>query len=303
MRFVLLLRFLYMLCPMQEKVLLASYTTWKVGGEALWLAEPKLSEIRELVAWAQERSIPLYFLGRGSNVLIDDGGLPGLVILTRNSLTELRREGDNIIAGSGVFLPHLSKFAAKEGFSGFEFLIGIPGTVGGAIAMNAGLTVFRPREIAETVKDFDLINLDGSIETLTMKDVQASYRYTDLLNGKRLILQARFSLTEEGNPYEIKNNTFARLAERKRKQPLDKLTAGSTFKSPSGSHGAGWYIEQAGLKGVQVGGARVSPVHANWIENLGSATAEDIRQLIIHIQSTVESKIGIKLEPEVRFLP
>jgi UDP-N-acetylmuramate dehydrogenase len=282
---------------------LAQNTTWQIGGLAHYLAEPTIDEAPNLLKWAYEQEIPIYFLGRGSNVLIDDAGIPGLVILTRNSFTELRREGNHIIAGSGVFLPHLSKFAAREGFSGFEFLIGIPGTVGGAVAMNAGLTVFRPREMTAIVKDFDVLNLDGSIETLTMKDVNAGYRYTDLLDRKRLVLQVRFRLEEEGDPDKIRRNTFDHLAERKRKQPLDKPTAGSTFKSPPGSKGAGWYIEQAGFKGFQIGSARVSPVHANWIENLGGATAADINQLMSHIQSSVKTRMGINLESEVRFLP
>ncbi|WP_225880350.1 UDP-N-acetylmuramate dehydrogenase [Anabaenopsis elenkinii] len=290
-------------CNIQQKVLLAPYTTWKIGGYPQYLAEPNLETAPKLVTWAYEQEIPIYFVGRGSNVLIDDAGLPGLVILTRNSLTELRRDGDKIIAGSGVFLPQLSKFAAREGFSGFEFLIGIPDTVGGAIAMNAGLTVFRPREMTAIVKNFDVLNLDGTIETLTMEDVHAGYRHTDLLNGNRLILQARFCLQEEGDPDEIRRNTFDHLAERKRKQPLDKPTAGSTFKSPPGSKGAGWYIQEAGLKGFQIGAARVSPMHANWIENLGGATAADVRQLITHIQKTVKAELGINLETEVRFLP
>lgn len=286
----------------QEYELLQPYTTWKIGGVARWLAEPTLDEVPKLVNWAVEREIPIYFLGRGSNVLIDDAGLPGLVILTRNSMTQLYREGGQIVAGSGVFAPKLSKFAAREGFAGFEFLIGIPGTVGGALALNAGLTVFRPREMVSIVENFDVLNLDGSIETLTMQDVNASYRKTDLLDGNRLILQVRFRLEEQGNPDEIRQNTFEHLAERKRKQPLDKPTAGSTFKSPPGSKGAGWYIEQAGLKGFQMGEARVSPIHANWIENLGGATATDVRQLMTHIQTTVKDRMGTHLEPEIRFL-
>jgi UDP-N-acetylmuramate dehydrogenase len=286
----------------QKEVALASYTTWQIGGPARYFAEPTSKELPELLSWSFQKNIPVYFLGRGSNVLIDDAGLPGLVILTSQTLTGLWREDDCIVAESGVFSPHVSKLAAREGFSGFEFLIGIPGTVGGAVVMNAGLTVFRPREMTDVVKDFDVLHLDGTVETLTMQDVHAGYRRTDLLDGQRLILQVRFRLDTKGNPDEIKRDTFAHLAERKRKQPLDKPTAGSTFKSPSGSKGAGWYIEQAGLKGFQLGGARVSPVHANWIENLGGATAADVRQLITHIQHTVADRLGIALETEVRFL-
>lgn len=287
---------------LQENIILSSYTTWKIGGPARWLAEPTLDEVPTLLAWAHEQAIPVYFLGRGSNVLIDDKGLPGLVILTRNSMTELRRDSDCIVAGGGTFLPHVSQFAAREGFSGFEFLIGIPGTVGGAIAMNAGLTVFRPREMVSIVKNLDVVNPDGSVETLSIKDVNCQYRETDILNNKRFVLRARFRLEDEGDPETIRHNTFEHLAERKRKQPLDKPTAGSTFKSPPGSKGAGWYIEQAGLKGYQLGEARVSPVHANWIENLGEATAADVRRLISHIQATVEACYGLKLESEIIFL-
>ena len=286
----------------QENQPLAPYTTWRIGGPARWLAEPTVDEVPKLVVWARENEIPIYFLGRGSNVLINDSGLPGLVILTRNSMTHLYREGNQIVSGSGVFLPKLSKFAAREGFSGFEFLIGIPGTVGGALALNAGLSVFRPREMVSVVEDFDVLNPDVSIETLTMQDVHVGYRQTDLLDGNRLVLQVRFRLEEEGDPDEIRCNTFEHLAERKRKQPLDLPTAGSTFRSPAGSKSAGWYIEQAGLKGVQIGAARVSPVHANWIENLGGATAADVRRLIEQIQKAVESLFQVQLEPEVRFL-
>lgn len=287
---------------LQENISLAPYTTWKIGGPARWFAEPSDEEVSQLISTSFRKNIPVYFLGRGSNILIGDDGLDGLVILTANSMTTLQREGNQIIAGSGVFLPHLSKFAARQGFSGFEFLIGIPGTVGGALAMNAGLTVFRPREMVEIVDSFDVINPDGSLETLTMKDVQTGYRQTSLLKDNRFILRVRFRLEHEGNPEEIRRNTLEHLAERKRKQPLDKPTVGSTFKSPPGSKGAGWYIEQAGLKGYQVGGIRVSPVHANWLENMGGATAADVRCLMEHIQHTVQSECGVTLESEVVYL-
>jgi UDP-N-acetylmuramate dehydrogenase len=289
-------------CQLNPHISLASYTTWKIGGPARWLSEPTVDQVPELVSWAKEQAIPVYFLGRGSNVLIDDAGLPGLVILTRNSMDRLFQEGNRIVAGSGVFLPHLSKFAAREGFSGFEFLIGIPGTVGGALAMNAGLTVFRPREMASIVESFDVINPDGRIETLTIADINPSYRKTDLISSNRFVLQVRFRLEHEGNPDKIRRNTFEHLTERKRKQPLDKLTTGSTFKSPPGSKGAGWYIEHAGLKGFQIGGARVSQVHANWIENLGYAKAADIKKLMMHIQERVETFHKIELEPEIIYL-
>lgn len=287
----------------RQDIPLAGYTSWKIGGTARWLIEPNIDELPHALAWAWQQGIPVIFLGRASNVLIGDAGLSGLVILTRNSLTGLYREKEYIVAESGVFLPHVSTFAARQGFSGFEFLIGIPGTVGGALVMNAGLTVFHPREMVEIVKDFDVLNLDGSTETLTMEDVNAGYRHTDLLDGQRFVLKVRFRLEHKDNPEIIRHTTFEHLAERKRKQPLDKPTVGSTFKSLPTGKGAGWYIEHSGLKGFQIGGVRVSPIHANWIENVGNATAADVHKLIQHIQNVVKSRMGVELEPEVRFLP
>lgn len=288
--------------PIRQNTVLAPLTSWKIGGPARYLAEPTEDEAPHLVSWAAGNDVPVYFLGRGSNVLIPDAGLPGLVILTRNSMCGLERAHDRISAGAGVSLPRLSSFAANEGFTGFEFLIGIPGTVGGAIVLNAGLTVFRPREMTSIVESFDLLDAAGAVSTHTMHDIHAGYRHTDLFQGDRMVLRARFKLEEAGDPAIIHQNTLDHLRERKSKQPLDKPTAGSTFCSPPGTKGAGWYIEQAGLKGFRIGGAVVSQKHANWIENIGGATALDIRSLIDHIQSKVYTRLGIHLEPEVRFM-
>lgn len=277
-------------------------TTWKVGGPARYLAEPTEDEAPGLIKWAVETGIPIYFLGRGSNVLVADEGLPGLVLLTKNSMCRLEHNNDYIIAGAGVSLPRLSSFAASKGYSGFEFLAGIPGTVGGATVLNAGLTVFRPREMRSIIESFDLVDLKGEMSLHSMDDVHVGYRKTDLLIGTRMVIRARFKLEETGDPSEIHQITLEHLQERKRKQPLNKPTAGSTFRSPPGSNGAGWYIEQSGLKGFQIGGAMVSQKHANWIENTGNATSSDIRRLIEHIKSEVERKTGIHLDPEVQIL-
>lgn len=287
---------------LRENVPLANLTTWKVGGPALYLAEPAEDEVPGLIQWAVSSRLPVYFLGRGSNVLIPDAGLPGLVILTRNSLCRLERVGNHLVAGAGVSLPRLSSFAANEGYAGFEFMVGIPGTVGGAIALNAGLTVFRPRDMTAVVESFDLVDSAGAVSQHTMDDIHAGYRQTDLLRGDRMILRARFKLEEPGDPVIIHQNTIEHLRERKSKQPLDKPTAGSTFRSPPCTKGAGWHIEQAGLKGFRIGDAMVSQKHANWIENLGNATAADISTLIHHIQNEVFKQSGIHLEPEVRIL-
>lgn len=288
--------------PIQQGVSLAPLTTWKIGGPARWLAQPTVQEAPALYAWASKNSIPIYLLGRGSNVLIPDAGLPGLVILTKDSMADVRIENDLLVAEGGGFLAKVSNIASRAGWAGFEFLIGIPGTVGGAIVVNAGLTVYRPREMTAIVKDFDVLFEDGSVKTLTYEDVNVAYRQTDLLGKSNLVLSARFLLEEREAPSVIRKRTVEHLKERKSKQPLSQPTAGSTFKSVPEGKGAGWYIEQAGLKGFQIGGARVSAKHANWIENFGGAKATDVRGIIEEIQDRVHAKFGILLEPEPVFL-
>jgi UDP-N-acetylmuramate dehydrogenase len=214
----------------------------------------------------------------------------------------IERKDSVLIAESGASLPALAKTAAREGYTGFEFLIGIPGTVGGGIVMNAGLTVFRPREIAQVLVDFDTISVNGLQETLTAKDVHMGYRSSELQMGDRLVTKARFQLSEKGDPGEIRQASIEHHRERKSKQPLDKPTAGSTFKSPPGRKGAGYYIEKAGLKGHQIGGAVVSDKHANWIENSGEATSEDIQTLIEFIRKKVQEEHDVFLEVEVKIV-
>lgn len=288
--------------PMIEHCPLAPLTTWKVGGNARYLAEPNTEELPILLDWAKKKGLPVAFIGRGSNLLVADAGFDGLIILTRNTLTNICRDGEFLVAESGASLPALSKAAAREGFAGFEFLIGIPGTVGGGIVMNAGLTVFRPREIAQILVDFDTISLNGDSERLTSEDVKMGYRSSELQDGRRLVTKARFLLSEKGIPEDIRQASLEHHRERKSKQPLDKPTAGSTFKSPPGSKGAGYYIEKAGLKGHQIGGAAVSNKHANWIENTGEASSEDIKTLIKFVRKKVLEEQDILLEAEVKIL-
>lgn len=285
----------------QADVPLSNFTTWKVGGPAKWLIEPNSQEIHEVVTKAFAANVPVQFIGRGSNLLISDKGFNGLVILTRNSLTNIQRIENEIIAESGVSLPRLSKFAAAQGFKGYEFLIGIPGTVGGGIAMNCGLTVYQPQEITSVLIDFDVFDIDQLTvrSGLTMRDVNAAYRTTDIQNGRLFVIRARFKLEESGIPKEISAKTISHLRDRKSKQPLAMPTAGSTFKSMPEGKSAGWYIEQAGLKSSKVGGAKVSEKHANWIENTGDATAADILSLIQKIEKTVLEKFQVSLEREV----
>lgn len=169
--------------------------------------------------------------------------------------------------------------------------------------MNAGLTVFRPKEICEIVIDFETINTQTcEFANLTMKEINTTYRTTDLQGVDHLVTSARFKLGETGDPHQIHEATMAHLKDRKSKQPLSKPTAGSTFKSHPGGKSAGWYIEQAGLKGFRVGDAQVSEIHANWLENLGNAKSSEIIELMKTIEGRVYEKFGVKLEREVCYI-
>ncbi|MDP0500766.1 MAG: UDP-N-acetylmuramate dehydrogenase [Verrucomicrobiota bacterium JB022] len=289
-------------CQLRENVPLAPLTTWRIGGPARWLAEPSAAEVPALLEWARAEKLRVWWLGRGSNVLVDDAGLDGLVVLTREAMKQIGRKGDCIEAEAGVSLPRLAKFAAQEGYAGYEFLIGIPGTVGAAVAINAGFKQGDPRHMLALVHEADLIALDGSTRTVTMQEVNARYRYTDILETEELVLRARLKLERPGDPEEIRAETREHLLQRKRTQPLTRPTAGSVFKAIHDGTPAAVFIDRAGLKGLQEGGAIVSPKHANWIENAGGASARDVLRLVEQVQRRVGTEFGLDLEPEIRYL-
>lgn len=291
---------------LRENVPLAPLTTWRIGGPARYLAEPPAEELADVLAWARAAGLPVWILGRGSNVLIDDAGLPGLVILTRNIWQDIRREGGLLVAGAGASLPRLSKAAAAAGFTGFEFYIGIPGTVGGAVFMNAGFGPGDPRDTRAVLEDADLFLPGGGVSRVTAADLGMTYRHSALQEKEGpfaggIVTRARFRLEQPGAAAAIRDETRRHLAERKRKQPLTRPTAGSVFRASDGVPAA-IHIDRAGLKGFRVGDACVSPKHANWIENLGSASAADVRTLIDHVRNTVHAASGVTLEAEVREL-
>ena len=291
---------------LREHVPLAPLTTWRIGGPARYLAEPPAEKMPDLLAWARSAGLPVWILGRGSNVLIDDKGLSGLVILTRNIWQEIRHEGDFLVAGAGVSLPRLCKAAAAEGYSGFEFFIGIPGTVGGAVFMNAGFGPGDPRDTRAVLEDVGLVRRDGEVTRVPAADLRMDYRHSVLQDagnalGDAVVTDARFRLEHPGDAAAIRDETRKHLADRKRKQPLTRPTAGSVFRASDGVPAA-VHIDRAGLKGYRDGDACVSPKHANWIENLGHATAADVRALIDHVRTTVQKVFGVTLEPEVREL-
>lgn len=287
----------------REHAPLAERTTWRVGGPARWSCEPSATHLASVVAIARAHDVPTYVLGRGSNVLVDDEGLPGLLVSTRDGMRALNVVGSTLVAEAGVPLPTLARAAADLGFAGYEFLIGIPGTVGAGIAINAGLTARAVRDVAGVLIDADVLTSTGDLETWGAERLALRYRGSSVLDERAIVVRGRFALTERSDATTIRHRTAEHLAERRRKQPLSRPTAGSTFKQPSGGPPAGALIDGAGLKGLRVGKAMVSHKHANWIETEPGARAADVRELIERIRHDVDVRYGILLEREVRYLP
>jgi UDP-N-acetylmuramate dehydrogenase len=283
-------------------VSLKGLTTWKVGGLAQWYLEPKtLAETQAGLAWAKQQGLPVTIIGAGSNLLISDRGLAGLVICTRHLRhvdTQFDRETQSIVADAGKMVASLAWQAARRGWGGMEWSAGIPGTLGGAVVMNAGAHGHSMQEILIST---DVLNADGSIETLTNQDLNYSYRTSNLQGETKIVISAKFKLNAASEPEEIKARTFRDLEKRHSKQPYDRPSCGSVFRNPAPLYAAA-LIEELGLKGYRIGGAEVSTLHANFIINHKDATATEIRELIYFVQGQVMAKYDIELEPEVKML-
>lgn len=286
---------------LKKGVKLAPYTTWKIGGPATFFWEPTIEFLEPAITYCKRNKIKVYYLGRGSNVLINDKGLDGLVICTKRVLQNIEFKDQVVEAESGVPMPKLSKMVARRGYGGYEFLIGIPGSVGAGVAINAGLTAKKRLEVKDYLLEADILDETGQFRTVSKDDLEMRYRGSAALDQRWYIIKARFRLDELSTPEEINSKTVEHLRDRKRKQPLSKATAGSTFKQPEGGKAAGWYIDHAGLKGLQVGDAKVSEKHANWIENTGNASSEDVKNLMEIIVSKVQKEFSVVLEHEVSF--
>jgi UDP-N-acetylmuramate dehydrogenase len=288
-------------CLVQADVPLSSFTSFRVGGKAQWYGAPKYQDdLNALVAWGQEQGLPLTMLGAGSNLLVSDRGVDGLVISTRHLRNSTFRDNDAIVtASAGEPIARLAWKLAKKGWSGMEWAVGIPGTVGGAVVMNAGA---HQSCLADCLVNVVVLNANGTLELLTPEELEFSYRTSNLQgNRDRIVLQATFQLQPGFNPQAIHATTLNNLNQRKSSQPYDKPSCGSVFRNP-GSHAAGWLIEQLGLKGYQIGGAQVAHRHANFILNCGNAKAQDIFELICFVQEKVKSHWSLELETEVRML-
>ena len=291
---------------LKAQVSLADYTTWRVGGPAEWLAEPtQLDQLHELMTWAQHQQLPWRVIGAGSNLLISDAGLPGLTLCLRK-LQGMKLNSDTgvVDALAGEPIPTLARRAARAGLHGLEWAVGIPGTVGGAAVMNAGAQGGCTAERLISVDVIDLSENEGcpvTVRTLTNAELDFSYRHSRLQNSNLMVISARFQLEPGHDPAELSRVTSGNLTHRTTTQPYQWPSCGSVFRNPE-PHKAGQLIEALGLKGCCIGGAEVSPVHANFIVNKGKASATDILNLIALVQDKVRSRHGIDLHPEVKRL-
>ena len=287
-------------CLIKPHVSLAAFTSFRVGGPAQWYVAPKqFAELQASFEWAQAHDLPVTLLGAGSNLLISDRGLPGLVISTRRlRQNQFDPESGHVTVGAGEPLPLLAWHAAERGLQGMAWAVGIPGTVGGAVVMNAGA---HGGCTADYLVNAHVLLPDGTTKILTPQDLHYRYR-TSALQGKNwLVTQATFQLQPGFDPVALTALTSQHYNQRRTTQPYHLPSCGSVFRNPS-DYKAGWLIEQAGLKGYQIGGAQIAERHANFILNCGNAMASDIFRLIRHAQQQVEKHWSLQLEPEVRIL-
>lgn len=274
---------------------LAKYTTWEIGGPADLLLIPDDEEqLSRALALLHRHGVPWCVLGRGSNTLVSDKGVRGAVIKLGSGFDEVQIDGNTVTAGASYSFIKLSVIVGKEGLTGLEFAGGIPGTVGGAVYMNAGA---HHSDISRILQSADIIWEDGSRSVLGNEEMGFSYRHS-VLHGKRgIVVRAVFGL-QGGDRKEIAAAMASYKDRRRRTQPLTMPCAGSVFRNPPGDHAAR-LIEAAGLKGLREGAAEVSQVHANFIVNHGGARAEDVLTLMSRVQAIIEQQDGIKLVPEV----
>lgn len=298
------------LTPFQQKIVtllpkidlsftetMARHTSFRIGGEVEVMAFPKnAQELAEILSTCKQLSTKPAILGAGTNVLAPDDGLHGLVICLKDCMNGMEQLDDtHIRVAAGVTMTRAAVFAANLGLSGLEFAHGIPGTVGGGVYMNAGA---YGGEICQVCTSVDVMDLSGNLTTYTAEQMAFSYRHSRLEDEGGIVVSAVFALTPKPQE-EIKAQMKELMARRSASQPLELPSAGSAFKRPVGGYAAA-LIDQAGLKGYQVGGAAISTKHAGFAVNMGGATAEDVKNLLAQVSDKVFQNSGIRLEPEVR---
>lgn len=285
-------------CEYSETAFLSDYTSFKIGGKADVMVFPDtLEKIKAVVSFSDEQKLPVFILGKGSNLLVGDDGIKGVVINTCHfDKIELVDE-TTIVCQSGASLMRLCRFALENSLTGLEFAFGIPGTAGGAAYMNAGAYGGEMKDVLVKCEHLDVKGNEGSFSG---EELKLGYRKSVYSDSEYIVTSLTLRL-QKGSKEEIKAKMDDLMSRRKDKQPLEFPSAGSTFKRPEG-YFAGALIEQCGLKGYTVGGAQVSEKHAGFVINIGSATAKDVNELIAHCQKTVYENTGVLLEPEVKMI-
>ena len=282
--------------PFRENEPLAAHCTFKIGGPAQLFVQPQTEQqLCSAAALCKEQAVRYYLLGNGSNILFADEGFAGVVIDISALGSDIAVEGNMLTAGAGVRLVALCRAALEHGLSGLEFAYGIPGTVGGAVYMNAGAYGGEMKDVLTVVR---YLTAEGEVVQASAAELDLSYRHSIFEENGGCILSAQFAL-QPGNAADIRAKMDELMAKRVDKQPLDKPSAGSTFKRPAGAFAAA-LIDQCGLRGFRHGGAAVSDKHCGFVVNLGGATCADVLALCDEVRAIVKEKTGYELEKEIR---
>lgn len=282
---------------------LAPLVRWRIGGPADLLVDAAgTGDVAAALRLARQAGVPVFLLGDGSNMLIDSRGFRGLVLRIGRAMSALSVEGTRVQAGGGLWVPRLALELARRGLTGLEHVAGIPGTIGGLVLMNGGS---QRKGVGTQVRRVTLVSPEGRVHEAGQEELEFSYRHS-ALQGRGVAITAVELELEPGEPAAIRRGMIAILAERRRKFPKNLPNCGSTFLSNPAMYATvgppGRAIEEAGLKGVVIGGAQVSPLHANFIVNRGGATSDDVLALIAHIRATVAARTGYLMDCEARFL-
>lgn len=276
---------------------MSRHTTFRVGGPARLFISPRMDQIAEVVKLCREFDIQVLVIGNGSNMLVGDFGIDGVVLEIGKAMSAVKVDGTKVIAQAGASLASVARAAANNSLTGLEFASGIPGALGGAIVMNAGA---YGGEMSQVVKEAKVLTPEGEILTLSLEELDLSYRHSIIPEKHYIVLEVTMELTI-GNEEEIKETMKTLNGQRREKQPLEYPSAGSTFKRPTG-YFAGKLVQDAGLAGYRVGGAMVSDKHCGFVINYDNATAADVVSLMEDVSRIVNEKFGVTLEPEVKMV-
>lgn len=282
----------------QQDEMMSRHTTFRIGGPADFFVVPEdMDTLKRVAEFCREEQIPFYILGNGSNLLVGDRGYRGVIIQIYKNLNEIQAEGTRVRAQAGAMLSVIAKRALAHSLTGFEFASGIPGTLGGAVVMNAGA---YGGEMKDILKEAVVLTPEGEILTIPGEEMRFGYRTSIVAEKNYIVLEAVLQL-RTGEQEAIRQQMEELKEKRTTKQPLELPSAGSTFKRPAG-YFAGKLIMDAGLRGFTVGGAQISEKHCGFVVNKGGATAADVRELMRRVNERVQQQFGVSLEPEVKML-